>query len=342
MALDRPRVRAPEFPPVEWLNTPAPPSPADFLGQVRLVDVWDFTCINCLRTLPLLRDWHGRYLDSGLAMLGVHTPEFPFAHDREAVRSAIGRLGIRWPVALDNHQEIWSAFANRAWPTVYLIDRAGYIRYRREGEGGYVDLEAAIRALLVEAHPEGPSLPSALTFEQGATPDGVCLPVTPELQVESVGNGCLTEEETSRLSLPARRAEGAVYLEGEWHLARRGLTLKSERGEIVLPFQAGAVHAVIAAAGDRPGVGNGEEPAWLEARLDGEQVPLGQFGHDLQRRHGATWLRVETARNYDILQGLGPGLHELHLHLVSPGTTLYAFSFDACPRRGPSPRSNTC
>ena len=337
MALDRPLVRAPEFPPVEWLNAPAPPSLADLRGQVVLVELWDFTCINCLRTLPTLRDWNMRYEDSGLVTLGVHTPEFPFAREPQAVRRAIGRLGIRWPVALDNEQEIWALFANRVWPTVYLVDRAGYIRFRREGEGGYVELEAALRALLTESHPGVAALPPPLTSDQEQPGGGICLPATPELQIEAVGSGPVPEDDAISHAIPEHRTEGAFYVEGEWRAVRRGLTLESEHGEIVLPFQGFAVHAVMAAEGNDPGAG-----AWLEASLDGQSVAPGCFGQDLQLREGATGLRVDTARSYDILQSVGPGLHELRLRLVSPGTTLYAFSFDPCLQPPSFTRSDPC
>ncbi len=342
MALDRPLVRAPEFPPVEWLNTPAAPSLGDLRGQVLLVDIWDFTCINCLRTLPTLRDWQARYADAGLVTLGVHTPEFPFAHAPRAVRSAIGRLGIRWPVALDSDQRIWTAYANHAWPTVYLVDRGGYIRYRREGEGGYADLEAALRSLLLERRPGNPSLPPPLSTEQEDAARRVCLPATPEMQVESVGNGPLFEKKSIHLSLPSHRAEGSFYLDGDWRLMQRGVTLDSERGQVVLPFQAASVHAVIAPSPDDEADLAGLGPMRLEVLLDGRPVPSGRFGRDLLLRQGCTWLPLDTARTYDVVQSLEPGPHELRFRLDSPGTTLYAFSFGACPEPSSSSRSAPC
>jgi thiol-disulfide isomerase/thioredoxin len=148
MALDPRTVRAPEFPRVEWLNSPDPLIMADFRGRTVLVDLWDFTCINCLRTLPYLRDWHERYQAAGLIIIGVHTPEFAFGRSASLVRSALGRLGVRWPVALDNDQEIWTAYANHAWPTAYLVDADGYLRARHPGDAGYHRLEADLRQLL--------------------------------------------------------------------------------------------------------------------------------------------------------------------------------------------------
>jgi thiol-disulfide isomerase/thioredoxin len=340
MALDRPLVRAPEFSSVEWLNTPAPPSLSELRGQVLLIEVWDFTCINCLRTLPTLRDWHRRYEAVGLVTLGVHTPEFPFARDAETVRRAVGRLGIRWPVALDNRQEIWSAFANRAWPTIYLIDRAGYIRFRREGEGGYFEIETAIRTLLVDSRSGDSALPPPLAPSAEASDGGICLPATAELQMEATGHS-LPEDKATSLTIPDRRVEGTFYLEGEWRAVRRGAILESERGQIALPFQGSGVHAVMAPCGDSPGP-RGEEGAWIEALLDGRSVPPGVFGQDLQLRQGGTWLKVDSPRTYDVLQSVEPGLHELRLRLASPGTTLYAFSFDPCFSPFSDSRSDMC
>jgi hypothetical protein len=340
MALDRPLVPAPEFPPVEWLNVPAPPGPADLRGQVALVDVWDFTCLNCLRTLPTLRDWHVRYQDAGLAMIGVHTPEFPFGHDRHSVRSAIGRLGIRWPVALDNHREIWTLFANRVWPTVYLVDRAGCTRFRREGEGGTFELESALRALLAEAGPQESLLPPRLTSD-GEQAGGVYLPVTPDLRIEAVGNGPVRDDGATLFAMPGSREEGAFYFQGSWRAVRRGLALESEVGEVRLPFQASAVHAVLAAGGDPNAAGSGDAD-WLEAFLDGARVEPKSFGRDLQRAHESTGIRVGAARSYDILQSVGPGVHELRLCLASPGTILFAFAFDAGLEPSTISRSATC
>jgi thiol-disulfide isomerase/thioredoxin len=342
MALDRPLVRAPELSPIEWLNTSASPSLADLRGQVVLIDFWDFTCANCLRTLPTLRDWHRRYQESGLTMLGIHTPEFAFARDLQAVRRAVGRLGIRWPVGLDNRQELWTTFANRIRPTIHLVDSAGYVRYRREGEGGYFGTERAMRALLAEAGSQVQELPAPLTSEEDEGFSGSCLPATPELQVEGLGNGPVREGKPVRLTLPSIVSDDVFYLEGEWRAVQRGLSLESESGELVLSFQGASVHAVLAARADDPAVRIEAEPAWIEILLDGERTPSGTFGQDLMLRDGGTWLRVDEARSYNLLQSLAPGPHELRLRFASRGTTLYSFSFETCRLPGPAARREPC
>jgi thiol-disulfide isomerase/thioredoxin len=135
-----------------WLNS-EPLSIADTLkgGQVVLVDFWTYTCVNCLRTLPFLKEWHAKYADRGLVILGVHTPEFDFEKDYDNVKAAIEREGIGWPVALDNDFGTWNSFSNRYWPAKYLIGLDGQLTYRHFGEGGYVETEEAIRETLTEA-----------------------------------------------------------------------------------------------------------------------------------------------------------------------------------------------
>ena len=119
-------VRAPEFPTgVTWLQG-GPLRLADLRGRPVLIDFWDYTCVNCLRTLPYLKEWHRRYASLGLTIVGVHAPEFSFAHNGEHVRRAVAERGLAYPIALDNDYAIWQAYANRYWPAKYLIDREGY------------------------------------------------------------------------------------------------------------------------------------------------------------------------------------------------------------------------
>lgn len=332
MGLDPRVIRAPEFPPVEWLNQDPPPSLAGLRGHPVLLEVWDFTCINCLRTLPVWRDWNTRYREAGLRLVGIHTPEFDFARNPALVRAACGRLGVTWPVALDPDQEIWTSLANAVWPTTYLIDPDGYLRFRHPGEGGYREIEAAVRALLVEA---GAS-PTALPPESDPPPDltgAACFPATPELQSESLGNGLATvDHEPTDLVLPDHAPEGAFYLGGSWGLANRGWTLASGAGEIVLPFQAESVHAVLSPfAGVEPAPPSGVTPVYLEVRLNGTAIAPGRFGEDLIVRREGTAVLVDSPRAYALVRELGPGRHELRLRAEAPGLTLYAFSFGACP-----------
>ena len=129
----------------------APLDLRELRGQVVLVDFWTYTCINCIRTLPYLRAWDGRYRRRGLTIVGVHTPEFAFERDADNVERAIAQNQLRYPVAQDNEFATWNAWGNQYWPAKYLIDARGRVRYAHFGEGAYDETESAIRALLAEA-----------------------------------------------------------------------------------------------------------------------------------------------------------------------------------------------
>ncbi|MGB1286965.1 MAG: redoxin domain-containing protein [Aggregatilineales bacterium] len=148
---DLPVLRAaPELHDAIWLNTEVPLKMSDFRGQVVLVEMWTFDCINCINTLEQISDWYDTYADEGLMVIGNHYPEYTYEHNLGNLRAAIGRLGIEYPVIQDNDRETWSAYNNRFWPTIYLIDKEGNVRYQTIGEGRYAQTEAAIEALLTE------------------------------------------------------------------------------------------------------------------------------------------------------------------------------------------------
>ena len=111
-----------------------------------LIDFWTYSCINCIRTLPYLKAWDGRYRERGLTVIGVHAPEFPFERDAGNVARAVRGNGLRYPVAQDNEFATWNAYGNQFWPAKYLIDARGRVRYTHFGEGDYEETEAAIRA----------------------------------------------------------------------------------------------------------------------------------------------------------------------------------------------------
>jgi thiol-disulfide isomerase/thioredoxin len=151
--------RAPELAGVgPWLNTPGgePLSLAALRDHVVLLEFWTFACGNCQRTIPFLRQMHGRYQPE-LAVVGVHTPEFEFEASVPNVERAVREEGIDYPVGVDNDFVAWNTYGLRYWPTLYLIDRAGRVRYTHVGEGNYLRTEGAIRALLAETDPAGAS-----------------------------------------------------------------------------------------------------------------------------------------------------------------------------------------
>ena len=144
---------APELTNEVWLNTETPLRLADLAGKVVLLDMWTFGCINCQHVIPSLRGWHEQYKAQGLVVIGNHFPEFSYEADLENLKKAVKLLDVPYAVDQDNDGDTWRAFENHYWPTLYLIDKRGHIRYRHIGEGSYTETEAAIQELLKETYP---------------------------------------------------------------------------------------------------------------------------------------------------------------------------------------------
>lgn len=209
----------------QWLNTPAgmPLSLASLKGKVVLVDFWAYSCINCQRELPHVEAWYRDYAADGLEVVGVHTPEYAFEHVPSNVQAGTSRLGLTFPVALDNSYGTWNAYDNQSWPASYLIDATGQIRRVSVGEGDYTQEEQLIRQLLTAAHP-GITLPAA-TDVPDTTPDDPAL--SPETYLgterEQYYDGG-TAYRTGQFTLPAELAVNSFALAGAWIMAPQSIT----------------------------------------------------------------------------------------------------------------------
>jgi peroxiredoxin len=125
---------APEFPKdAEWAQG-KPVQLADLRGQVVVLHFWTNGCINCIHNYPVYRKWQEKYEKKDVTIIGVHTPEFEWEAPAERVRKKAKENGLKFPIVLDPGSKIWSAWNNRYWPCIYLIDKKGTVRYRWEGE----------------------------------------------------------------------------------------------------------------------------------------------------------------------------------------------------------------
>ena len=211
-----------------WVNSP--PLAAEALrGNVVLVDFWEYTCVNWIRTGPYVKTWNRVYGPLGLVVIGVHAPEFEFGKDVDNIDRGIRDHGLTYPIAIDNDFAIWRAFGNDAWPAKYLFDDRGRLVKRWIGEGNYDEIEREIRRLLVAARP-GSQLPAmselASTFAKVGQPSYAG--ITNETYVGA-----------------ERREPSAVTLKGDWRTDRQYVELKKGSGEIIVPFVAGEVNLVI-------------------------------------------------------------------------------------------------
>lgn len=335
----RERIHAPEIEGL-WLNSP-PLKLTDLRGRVVLVDFWDYTCVNCLRTLPYLREWHRRYAGLGLVVIGAHAPEFSFARDRANVERAIRSEALEYPVVLDNEYRTWHAFANRCWPAKYLIDRRGYIRYVHPGEGQYGETEEAIQRLLREAGVEA-ALPALIEpLRASDRPGAVCFPATPELYL-GYRRGRLGNEpgyaadQVADYAAAADRRPDVAYLEGPWFAGGELIAacpLAGRESRLRVRYSAAEVNLVLAPPDPAAGAGNaspGEERATLVVRHDGQPLPAEDRGADVIVRGGETVVEVTEPRMYRLARNREYRPRELEIRTRTPGLEAYAFTFVPC------------
>jgi len=288
----------PELKAERWVNA-APLTPEALRGKVVLVDIWEYTCINWIRTLPYVKAWNRDYANLGLVVIGVHAPEFEFGKRAEYIDRGIRDHGLTYPIALDNGFLIWQALGNDAWPTKYLFDARGNLVKRWVGEGSYDDIEAEIRRLLVVAYP-GTRLP-AVTPEATAfakTGEPSYAGITPETYVGA-----------------ERRERGTFKLEGDWRSERQYVELQKGSGKIVLPFTAGEVNLVM-----QPGPSGTSAVTVL---LDGK--PVGEARAADVGPDGVA--RFDRSGMVRLVSHAPGGKHVLTLLASDPGLRAYVFTF---------------
>lgn len=331
MEVEKGKIHAPEMGEV-WLNS-TPLTMSGLRGRVVLVDFWDYTCVNCLRTLPYVVEWHRRYAAKGLTVIGVHTPEFSFARTREFVEAAVRRLGIEYPVVLDNHYAIWQAYANRCWPAKYLVDKDGYLRSFHFGEGDYEATELAIQELLREAHP-ALELPAPLgPMRATDRPGAACYRTTPELYLghrrgrlgNTGGFQHTDEEKPGEYKLPEGVESDVCYLSGPWLSGAESVRSAAGPGtpaSVLLYYTAKDVNLVM--------VPNGG-PHTVEILQNGQPIAPADAGEDVHADgYGRCVVTVDEPRMYRLVSNGEFGQRLLQLVTREPGVECFAFTFGSC------------
>jgi cytochrome c biogenesis protein CcdA/thiol-disulfide isomerase/thioredoxin len=292
--------KAPDFSGIqEWLNTPGGRqlTMAGLRGKVVLVDFWTYSCVNCLRTLPHLKAWYAAYHRQGLEIVGVHTPEFAFEHEPSNVRGAVGRLGVRYPVALDNGYGTWNAYGNQYWPAEYLIDSRGDIRHAHFGEGEYRETERLIRELLGA---RSMHLPVASKLDD-PTPQEL---TTPESylgyeRLKRYAGSSIRRDEMAPYTLPKTLALNNIAYGGRWRVEANRI-VAGKGASLQLHFVASKVYLVLGGRG-RVQITVGGKPY--------RTVPVSGI-----------------SRLYQLLDAGRDGQALLNLRFT-PGVSAYAFTF---------------
>lgn len=241
---------APEMEGIDvWLNSP-PLQVSNLHGKVVLIDFWTYSCINCLRTLPYLKNWYQKYHDRGLVIIGVHTPEFEFEKDPLNVARAVHDHGIFYPVALDSHYATWTRFNNRYWPAHYLIDRNGRVVYQFFGEGEYDVTENNIRYLL-GLKGKGAERATRLTerYNPAETPETY---FGYARAVSYAGVMSVVPDKEASYSVPKDLPPNGWALKGRWKILGDRMIAVSKEASFVLHFNARRVFFVMGSSDHLP------------------------------------------------------------------------------------------
>ncbi len=304
-----------------YLNTTPEELSDQIKDKVVLYDIWTYSCINCIRTLPYITAWDDKYSEQGLLIIGVHAPEFEFEKDPENVKMAIEKHGISYPVVLDNDMETWQAFENRYWPRKYIADHEGFIRYDHIGEGGYQETEKVIQKLLEErALALGIQMASASSlvdieeFQHS-------LFRTPELyfgyKFAQNRNQLGSDEgfqpgKTISYLEPNKIDLHKFYPIGEWKNYEDSMELISETGTIKLLYNAKEVNIVT------------ENNAELEIFLDDKPLPARYAGTDIVN---GNILKVTEAGLYNIISSDESSSHSIEIKIRGEGFQIFTFTF---------------
>ena len=304
-----------------FLNTTPEELNKEIKGKVVLYDVWTYSCINCIRTLPYITAWDDKYADQGLLIVGIHSPEFEFEKDPKNVKMAIEKYGIDYPVVLDNEMQTWKAFDNRYWPHKFIADHEGYIRYDHIGEGGYDETEKVIQELLQERATqlglqiaEAQSLVDIDEFEHSKFR-------TPELYFgykfaqnrNQLGSDegfqpgkIVTYSEPDKIDLHK------FYPTSDWKNYEDSMELVSDIGVIKLRYNAKEVNIVT------------DNNAELKIFLDGEPLPAKYSGGDITSENN---LIVSEPDLYNIISSENNASHLLEIQIEGKGFQIFAFTF---------------
>jgi thiol-disulfide isomerase/thioredoxin len=306
-----------------WLNSP-PLTPAGLRGKVVLIDVWTYTCINWLRTLPYVRAWAEKYNNQGLVVIGVHSPEFAFEKDVDNVRRAAKDMRVDYPIAVDSDHAVWRALNNEYWPALYFVDAQGRIRHHQFGEGDYEQSERIIQQLLAEAGNAGVGRDLVTVDVRGAeaAADWGALK-SPENYVgfdrtenfASPGGPVLDKHRV--YAVPAKLKLNHWALSGDWTMEKQLTVLNKPNGRIAYRFHARDLHLVMGPAARGTSVR-------FRVLIDGHP-PGAAHGVDVDGQGNGT---VTEQRLYQLIRQPNPiADRQFEIEFLDPGVEAFAFTF---------------
>ena len=318
---------APDFVGIDkWINS-EPLKIEKLRGKVVLVDFWTYTCINCIRTFPYLKEWDRKYRDKGLVIVGIHTPEFDFEKKYENVLNAVNEYQLKYPVGQDNEYATWSIYQNRYWPHEYLIDIDGYIRHDQIGEGNYDETEKIIQSLLnerMERQNEQSVIGQGISNPKEAVNVDVNNVGTPEIYFGyqftrgNFGNQeGLKQGQAVNYKLPSSISPNNVYLGGLWKNNADNMELAGDEGKIILIFHSKSINIVA-------GSENGSQAFVF---LDHTILNGKNKGLDVNLEENKSISNIQDFKLYNLAVADRYGEHVIIIDVAGKGFKIYTFTF---------------
>ncbi|KTD31870.1 MULTISPECIES: cytochrome c biogenesis protein DipZ [Legionella] len=303
--------KAPAIEDIEaWINSP--PLTMDHLkGKVVLIDFWTYSCINCVRTLPYLKEWYQKYRDRGLVIIGIHSPEFAFEKNLNNVESAVKRNGILYPVALDNQFTTWRNYNNHYWPAHYLIDQQGEVVYQHYGEEAYETTENNIRFLLgIDKLPQEQLTMTRRLYSSLETPETYLGYARANRSLSPY----LVHDKIAQYSFPTQLPLNAWALQGAWQVSEDKIIAGAANASLEIHFNARKVFMVMSNPTGKP--------IKIQVLLNGKAL-LEDAGKDVNK--GNILVGKDSIYEVVVNKQFTSGL--LQIITSEPGVEIYTFTF---------------
>jgi thiol-disulfide isomerase/thioredoxin len=324
---------APEFKEITgWANS-QPLSIKGLKGKVVIIDCWTYTCIFCLRTIPMMRRLQQKYGKYGLQVVEAHSAEYHFATDHANIKRALSHYNINdVPVAFDTNNKTWEAYGNMYWPKHVFIDHNGFVRYEHAGYGGMEDFEDVVVELLQEAgnkpvEEEEQNDPKDEIYDiygmqfYGMAPE-ICVGYS---RLRRFGNNQTLKPEALNVVVdPGSHDVNVVYLRGRWIWQREGVQYgaggKERSAAVIMKYNAAKrVHCIMGTSDGKPGK--------IEIKLDGNHLTREQLGRDAKLESDVSIASIEWSFMHNLVRADKPETHEIEIIPRSDNFVFYTFVF---------------
>ena len=329
-----PAYPAPEFKDIiKWANS-EPISIKSLKGKVVLLDCWTYTCIFCLRTIPIMKRLQEKYSKKySFLVIQAHSAEYEFARNIQNIQKALSYYDVsNIPVAFDTNNRTWEAYGNMYWPKHILIDHNNFIRYEHAGYGTIEEFENAVVELLDEAgckptedtdseNPQDEIFDTYGMHFYGIAPE-ICIGYS---RLRRFGNNQTMKPNEPNMAIdPGSHMENVVYLSGKWIWEREGVKIcpgaKEKNSAIIMKYNsARCVHGIIGTSDGNIGR--------VEIKMDGNYLAREQLGKNMKLKDGISYADIEWPFMHNLIKTEKSEVHEVQVIPRSDNFVFNTFVF---------------